>query len=371
MIISKKVVIVTIIMAVLLPASIVYATPLLAQIFPSITIPASPPAQHCLTRTGGYLSSKWNLSQVSPSFDVIDSARVYHSRLVNTGTGFNGSFYAIAQQGGAPDLIPSSPDLYSSRVNLISTQIIYNNVSFSAPANDQVELYIGLYFWFSQPKTTSLGTGQLLDTQARVSSNRNGAYFPVGHISNGFLTNPSRFTYREVIGSLQPGQNTTVTNFNVTSYYGRALAQLGIPNTGSMNLTRIETGAEGYGVNYVNSEWCYALVSTSPISVAVQRPLQGTTFNYGYVTLQLSSALFSGTMYEGITPVYLDSLSHPLVAYQDGTYNATVILSRGQVRSLTLKIWVSGGTPLGTTTYTIASTDPTDFPAQTLTVTVT
>ncbi len=223
-----------------------------------------PPPPHC--GVGNYVlwsasqPTGWNTSQIAPSIDNIDSSGVFHSKVVNTGSSFNGSSFAIAQQGGTPGPIPTGPNIPLPN-GLFSTQMIYDNVSTSSTTN-QIKVYVGYYFWFSQAKTTPLGTSHFLDTQLRFASVNNNVYVAAGTASTSWLvdtSNPaqSRFSYREVTATVQPMANYTLLNFNVTAYYARALTALGIPNVGPMNLTRIETGAEGFGVNYVNTEWCF------------------------------------------------------------------------------------------------------------------
>lgn len=204
-----------------------------------------------------------NAHSGAPSSSTITSG-VLNLLVVNTASSYTGTYNAVAILGCADYCgTPPQTTALAGPPTSLSVKGIFNSLSLSSPTTNDFKVEVSLYFLFASPQSgttcSAAVTGRTwLDTEVQFSYMSNGVYQPSvnGYIGCG---GSSTITYRETESATQPGQPFSITNFNITAFYRRALAMQGLPLTTPASLYGIEPGAEGYGLTSLSATYQYVV----------------------------------------------------------------------------------------------------------------
>ncbi len=108
-------------------------------------------------------------------------------------------------------------------------------------------IIVGLYFWFVDGPQTARGyTFDYLEAQIRLAYNLGGIDQPIGteRVQNATVD----FLYAQTVAQPSAGQNITISDFDVTTFYRRGLSLWGIDPNVRGALVGVEPGTEGWGV---------------------------------------------------------------------------------------------------------------------------
>ncbi|HVH15540.1 MAG TPA: cellulase family glycosylhydrolase [Candidatus Angelobacter sp.] len=240
--------------------------------------------------TGIFNNPGWYLDTKPPSTGSVDSDGVFHATLINANQDFVGGYFTGADQGYFPwdytgGRFIGAP-ISASDLN-VSFRYVQQQVAPSGKT--RFDLFLGLYYQFrnavtvtTAPPNTGSWTGpktyKWLDTQIRFvlydnnDFSNTGNLAPIGNIDT--YDPGDSFGYARVVTQVSPGQQYTLTSFDIWAHYRAALAYWGIADPGA-DLEGIQVGNEGYGVTGVSADWYIASTTgASPGSAPALYALQ-------------------------------------------------------------------------------------------------
>ncbi|HVH15538.1 MAG TPA: hypothetical protein VNA15_07460 [Candidatus Angelobacter sp.] len=239
---------------------------------------SAPPPSTCSSPTGN-IDSSYVPGAISPS-----TASIVNGTLTtttnNNGSSYTGSYYADALLGATTTSSTISMPLQATSLTITGC---FETASYTSSANFKIET--SLFFEFANTQTAFGFTGNWLDTQIIFSSYNKGTYQPnssyIGACGSNCLP------YREIIAQTHPGQTFSTIDFNLTAFYQRALAALGLPATTLAYLYGVAPGTQGDGVTRLTAIY-NTIVLAQPKPQETPPLLQVPT---GFLTVIAGSAL--------------------------------------------------------------------------------